>query len=101
MRRLADRDPGFLGFAHYGPERNPPKALAEAESRLWEWIRWVQEAARGGPEHLAEAMRTWVLDGYRAEGYSEAIIEQYDKNTFWPMQITGILHWMAKTGSLG
>ena len=28
LRRLADRDPGFLGFAHFGPEREPLRALA-------------------------------------------------------------------------
>jgi len=101
LRRLADRDPGFLGFAHYGPERNALQALAEAESRLWEWIRWVQEAARSGPAHLTDALRTWVLDGYRAEGHSEEAIDHYDRNTFWPMQVTGILHWMAKAGTVG
>jgi len=101
LRRMADRDPGFLGFAHFGPEHDPLRALADAESRLWEWVRWVQEAARGGPRHLTDAMRQWVLDGYRAEGYDEDIIDQYDRNTFWPMQVTGILHWMAKKGAIG
>jgi glyoxylase-like metal-dependent hydrolase (beta-lactamase superfamily II) len=101
LRRLAARDPGFLALAHFGIRREPARVLAEAESRLWEWIRWVGESARGGPEHLADAMRRWVLDGYRALGHSEETVNQYDRNTFWPMQVTGILHWMAKTGRVG
>ena len=101
LRRLADRDPGFLGFAHFGPEREALRALAEAESRLWEWVRWVETAARSGPQHLADALRTWVLEGYRADGHGPEVIEQYDRNTFWPMQVTGILHWMARHGAVG
>jgi hypothetical protein len=41
------------------------------------------------------------LDGYRRQGVAEASIEWYDRNTFWPMQVTGILHWMAGTGRVG
>jgi len=101
LRRMADRDPGFLGFAHFGPDQEPLRTLAEAESRLWEWVRWVQQAAGRGPEHLTDAMRSWVLDGYRAQGYAEEIIDQYDRNTFWPMQVNGILHWMSRSGGPG
>jgi glyoxylase-like metal-dependent hydrolase (beta-lactamase superfamily II) len=101
LRRLADRDPGFLGFAHFGPEHEPLRTLAEAESRLWGWVRWVEEAARSGPQHLADALRTWVLEEYRAQGHGPEVVDQYDRNTFWPMQVTGILHWMARRGAVG
>ncbi|MCJ7726291.1 MAG: MBL fold metallo-hydrolase, partial [Acidimicrobiia bacterium] len=98
LRRMTARGPGFLGFAHYGPEPEPLRALAEAETRLWHWVEWVREAARGGPGDLTEAMRAWVLDGYRAEGYAEDLIDQYDLNTFWPMQAAGILRWLDSGG---
>ena len=101
LRRLADRDPGFLGFAHFGPDRDPLRSLAQAESRLWGWVRWIEEAARSGPTHLADALRSWVLSEYEAEGHDAEVIEQYDRNTFWPMQVTGVLHWMAKRGAVG
>ena len=101
LHRIAARDPEFLGFAHFGPERDPLPALADAETRLWEWVQWVREAAGSDPQHLTESMRIWVLDGYRAEGYPEDVIDQYDRNTFWPMQAHGILHWMDGAGTIG
>ena len=95
MHRMGDRDPGFLGFAHFGPDRTPADTLDEATRRMWEWVRWVEERADQDDEELVGAMRDWVLDGYRAEGYSEETIAQYDRNTFWPMQIWGIRRWLA------
>ncbi|MBU1225619.1 MAG: MBL fold metallo-hydrolase [Actinobacteria bacterium] len=101
LRRIAARRPAFLGFAHYGPDRHPLPALAQAEARLREWVEWVASAAAGSPAQLADSMRAWVLDGYRAEGYAEDVIEQYDRNTFWPMQAAGIIRWMEGTGAIG
>ena len=97
LRRLAARRPGFLGFAHYGPERDPQRSLSEAEDRLWEWVDWVRAAA-GDDASLAQAMRSWVLGRYRAEGHPEDVVDQYDRNTFWPMQITGIRRWLDTGG---
>jgi glyoxylase-like metal-dependent hydrolase (beta-lactamase superfamily II) len=96
LHRMAARDPAFLGFAHFGPDEDPQRSLAEAESRLREWVDWVEHAARGGPAALSEAMRRWVLDGYRAQGIDEAVIRIYDENTFWPMQAPGILRWLSR-----
>lgn len=93
LHRMAGREPAFLGFAHFGADERPQETLARAEERLWEWVRWVEGAA-GTDEELTTAMRTWVLDGYRADGYDEDLIAQYDKNTFWPMQVTGIRRWL-------
>jgi glyoxylase-like metal-dependent hydrolase (beta-lactamase superfamily II) len=93
MQRMASRDPAFLGFAHFGPDRTPAETLAAAQQRMWGWVNWVRGAA-GDDDSLIEAMRTWVLDGYRAEGYDAAVIEQYDRNTFWPMQLSGIQRWL-------
>lgn len=94
LRRIARRGPAFLGFAHFGTDPRPQEALAQAEERLWEWIRWVETA--GSEEDLTSAMRQWVLNGYRAQGYSEAVIDEYDRNTYWPMQASGIQRWLAK-----
>lgn len=94
MDRIAARHPAFLGFAHFGPDRTPRQTLATAQERLWKWVRWVEGAASSGEGDLTEAMRNWVLDGYRAEGYDEATIARYDRTTFWPMQAAGILRWL-------
>ena len=93
LRRMAGRHPGFVGFAHYGVAKNPPRVFAEAEARLGEWVEFVEQLEGG--ENQAERMRSWVLDRYRAEGVSEADIDQYDRNTFWPMQVTGIQRWLT------
>jgi glyoxylase-like metal-dependent hydrolase (beta-lactamase superfamily II) len=92
LERIGAREPSFLGFAHYGPDRDPQSSLAQATERLWSWVEWVRAAGDGD---LTEAMREWVLADYRARGYAEADIHQLDLNTFWPMQATGIQRWLS------
>ena len=99
MRRMAARQPAFLGFAHFGADPLAQKALNQAETRLWDWVHWVEQAGAEGD--LAEAMRRWVLDGYRQQGFAAEVIDQYDRNTFWPMQVTGIQRWLEKRGGVG
>jgi glyoxylase-like metal-dependent hydrolase (beta-lactamase superfamily II) len=90
LHRIAARNPTFLGFAHFGPDSDPPRMLAEAEERLWEWVRWVESH----PGSDAEAMRRWVLEEYRREGVPPDVAGTYDRNTFWPMQPAGIRRWL-------
>jgi glyoxylase-like metal-dependent hydrolase (beta-lactamase superfamily II) len=96
LHRIAARGPAFLGFAHYGPDRDPQGTLAAAERRLWDWVRWVEAAAPLDDAAVVAALRAWVLDGYRAEGYPEHVIARYDRNTYWPMQAAGIRRWLAE-----
>ena len=96
LRRIGAREPAFLGFAHFGADPSAQEALHQAEERLWEWVRWVEDAGTEGD--LAETMRRWVLDGYREQGYPAEVIDQYDRNTFWPMQVTGIQRWLEQRG---
>lgn len=96
LRRLAARRPAFLGFAHYGPARDPQRALSEAEERLWDWVRWIESAAGRGAESLTDELRSWVLDGYRRLGCPEDVVARYDRNTYWPMQAAGVLRWLSQ-----
>ena len=93
LRRLAARTPGFLGFAHFGPNRDPQAVLAEAEQRLWQWVEWV----RDHPDADPSAMRDWVLGDYHDHGIPEEIAARYDRNTFWPMQPAGIRRWLDES----
>ena len=93
LRRMAARQPGFVGFAHFGVAEDATRVFSEAEARLDEWVEFVE--GLDGPGDPAEQMRTWVLDRYRAEGVPEESIEQYDRNTYWPMQVTGIRRWLS------
>ena len=95
MQRMANRDPAFLGFAHFGPDRTPAGTLDKAQERMWAWVNWVEAAGAKGDSELVAAMRQWVLDGYRAEGYSDDVIDKYDRNSFWPMQAAGIQRWLS------
>ena len=95
MRRIAARNPAFLGFAHFGPDRTPGPTLEAAERRMWEWVHWVETAASLDDRDLTARMRDWVLAGYRAEGYAGEIVARYDRNTYWPMQAAGIRRWLA------
>jgi glyoxylase-like metal-dependent hydrolase (beta-lactamase superfamily II) len=92
LTRIGQRSPTSIGFAHYGVTDDVAGRLGEASDRLWEWVHWVEEAA--SDDDLTGRMREWVLDGYRAQGVSEEVIAQYDRNTFWPMQATGIQRWL-------
>ena len=94
LRRMANRTPGFVGFAHYGIASDPKRVFAEAEERLGEWVEFVEGLDEAGDP--ADRMRAWVLDRYRAEGIPEEDIDQYDRNTFWPMQVTGIERWLTR-----
>jgi glyoxylase-like metal-dependent hydrolase (beta-lactamase superfamily II) len=94
LRRMAAREPRMVGFAHYGVTNAVARVFEQAEERLHDWVEFVvslDDAADG-----TEQMRAWVLEGYRAEGLSEEAIDQYDRNTFWPMQITGIQRWLSQ-----
>ncbi len=95
LRRLARLEPAFVGFAHFGPHHDPQAALAEAEVRLWDWVRFVEALPTDDEDAAAARLRTWVLDRYRADGHDEAMLSTYDSNTYWPMQVAGIQRWLA------
>jgi hypothetical protein len=91
---MAAREPGMVGFAHYGVTNDVARVFEQAEERLHDWVEFVvnlDDAADG-----TEQMRAWVLEGYWAEGLSEEAIDQYDRNTFWPMQVAGIQRWLSQ-----
>jgi len=93
LRRMAARQPGFVGFAHYGVTGDSARVFDEAELRLHEWVEFVESI--GDADNADERMRDWVLARHRQEGLSEGEIDQYDRNTFWPMQATGIQRWLS------
>ena len=94
LRRMAAREPTTVGFAHYGVTNDIARVFEEAEERLIDWVEFVDTL--DDSDEGTESLRDWVLEGYRSEGMSEEAIEQYDKNTFWPMQVTGIQRWLSQ-----
>jgi glyoxylase-like metal-dependent hydrolase (beta-lactamase superfamily II) len=96
LQRMAAREPGFVGFAHYGVTADVDRVFDEAQARVGEWISFVETL--GDSEDAVERLRTWVLAGYRSDGMAEDDIDQYDRNTFWPMQVAGIRRWLSLRG---
>jgi glyoxylase-like metal-dependent hydrolase (beta-lactamase superfamily II) len=96
LRRMAARQPGFVGFAHYGVTGDVGRVFEEAEARLGEWVSFVESL--GSAPDATDRLRDWVLGTYRSEGVSEEDIDQYDRNTFWPMQVSGIQRWLSLRG---
>ena len=97
LHRMSALEPAFLGFAHFGADFDVTERLADAEDRLDRWVTKVEQLA--DDDAAIDAFRSWVLDGYRAEGYGEEVIGMYDANTFWPMQIAGIRRWLSAAGA--
>jgi glyoxylase-like metal-dependent hydrolase (beta-lactamase superfamily II) len=97
LHRIGEREPSFLGFAHFGPATDPQSTLAEAEERVRSWVSWVEASDLEG-NALADALRDWVLGEYRRQGYSEEVIGAYDRSAQWGSQTAGILRWMALRG---
>ncbi len=95
LHRMAQRDPAFLGFAHYGVHDDPGGALAEAEARLDAWVGFVESLEALDQTAAAERLKEWVLAGYRAAGVPESVVAAYETGTFWPMQAAGIMRWLA------
>ncbi|MFQ5524586.1 MAG: MBL fold metallo-hydrolase, partial [Acidimicrobiia bacterium] len=93
LHRMAEREPQWLGFAHFGVHSNPSRAFDEAEQRLDDWLRYAAALPRD-EETAADQLRDWVLSGYRDEGFDEEMVDTYDKNTFWPMHVTGMWRWL-------
>lgn len=94
LRRMAARQPGFVGFAHYGVTSHVARVFDQAEARLGEWVSFVESL--GEAADASDRLRDWVLGAYQSEGIPEEDIDQYDRNTFWPMQVTGIQRWLTQ-----
>jgi glyoxylase-like metal-dependent hydrolase (beta-lactamase superfamily II) len=94
LHKMAARDPSFIGFAHFGPNPDAQKVLAEAERGVWEWVRIVESFGDVNDAVAAQELRRWSLNRYREAGWSEQAVLEYDENTFWPMQAVGIRHWL-------
>lgn len=95
LRRLAAREPSFLGLAHFGPAGDPAAVLAEGEQRIWDWVRLLEGIGHLDDVDAAARLREWTLARYREEGHRPEDIAAYDAATFWPMMVTGIRRWLA------
>lgn len=99
IRRMLDRDPSFLGFAHFGPRYDVAHALQQAEDRLREWVETVAAFPELSMEDAGERLREWTAEKYQSFGYPNDAIASYAEKTNWPMQAAGIKKWLAQGGA--
>ncbi len=95
MHRMLERQPTFLGFAHFGPDYRVAETLAKAEERIWDWVRVVEKTAHLDGQTAAEELKRWNRRNYLDSGFSQDDILEYEAKTFWPMQVAGIRRWLA------
>jgi hypothetical protein len=95
MHRMRDREPRFLGFAHFGPDYRVAETLNEAEERIRDWVRVVEDSAGLDDVAATQALKEWSHRHYLARGFREEDIRRYLAKTFWPMQVAGIRRWLA------
>jgi glyoxylase-like metal-dependent hydrolase (beta-lactamase superfamily II) len=95
MHRMLERDPAFLGFAHFGPNYDVADSLASAEQRIWDWVSVVEAMADLDDEVATAELKRWSRRRYLDLGFAAADIDRYEAKTFWPMQVAGIRRWLA------
>ena len=95
MHRMAQRNPEFLGFAHFGPDYRVAETLRNAEARIWDWVRIVEGMTNLDDKAATEELRRWSRAHYLDLGFAEEDIVKYEAKTFWPMQVAGIRRWLA------
>ncbi len=95
MHRMRQRQPSFLGFAHFGPRYDVDATLEEAEQRLREWVDAVATFSELTNDDAGERLRVWTERKYQALGYGSVEIAGYAEKTNWPMQAAGIRRWLA------
>ena len=95
LHRMAQRNPRFLGFAHFGPDYRVAETLMSAETRIWDWVRIVEGMTNLDDKAATEELRRWSRAHYLDLGFAEEDIVKYEAKTFWPMQVAGIRRWLA------
>lgn len=95
LHRMAERDPSFLGFAHFGPEYDARGKLYEAEQRLLEWVQVVRAIPDLDDTAATSHLEAWTRRHFLDLGHTAGEIQAYAEKTNWPMQVAGIRRWLA------
>lgn len=97
LRRMAQRDPSFVGFAHFGPRHDAQTALADAEERVWDWVELIDSYAALEGDEAGRALARETIARFQANGASADHVELYGEHTAsWDMHVTGVRRWLEK-----
>jgi glyoxylase-like metal-dependent hydrolase (beta-lactamase superfamily II) len=102
LRMFAALRPSRLLFSHYGPVAAVDAALDRSAEEIKLWVEETRHAKRAGLDldHAVAmvAERTRARYAVFAPGADPELAAKYDRIAGAPSNVSGIMHWLDKTG---
>jgi glyoxylase-like metal-dependent hydrolase (beta-lactamase superfamily II) len=102
LRMFAALRPSRLLFSHYGPVAAVETALDRSAEEIKLWVEETRQARRAGLDldHAVAmvAERTRKRYAVFAPGADPELVAKYDRIAGAPSNVSGIMHWLDKTG---
>jgi glyoxylase-like metal-dependent hydrolase (beta-lactamase superfamily II) len=103
LRMFAALRPARLLFSHYGPVDAVDEALDRSAEEIQLWVEETRRARRAGLDldHAVAmvAERTRQRYAILAPGADPELAAKYDRIAGAPSNVSGIMHWLDKTGA--
>jgi glyoxylase-like metal-dependent hydrolase (beta-lactamase superfamily II) len=102
LRMFAALRPARLLFSHYGPVEAVEEALDRSAEEIQLWVEETRQARRAGLDldHAVAMVAERTRDRYAlfAPGADPELAAKYDRIAGAPSNVSGIMHWLDKTG---
>jgi glyoxylase-like metal-dependent hydrolase (beta-lactamase superfamily II) len=102
LRMFAALRPSRLLFSHYGPVVAVDEALDRSAEEIRLWVEETRQARRAGLDldHAVAMVAERTRERYAvfAPGADPELAAKYDRIAGAPSNVSGIMHWLDKTG---
>jgi glyoxylase-like metal-dependent hydrolase (beta-lactamase superfamily II) len=102
LRMFAALRPSRLLFSHYGPVAEVDAALDRSAEEIKLWVEETRQAKRAGLDldHAVAMVAERTRERYAvfAPGADPELAAKYDRIAGAPSNVSGIMHWLDKTG---
>jgi glyoxylase-like metal-dependent hydrolase (beta-lactamase superfamily II) len=102
LRMFAALRPSRLLFSHYGPVAAVDAALDRSAEEIRLWVEETRQARRAGLDldHAVAMVAERTRERYAvfAPGADPELAAKYDRIAGAPSNVSGIMHWLDKTG---
>ena len=102
LRMFAALRPTRLLFSHYGPVAEVDEALERSAEEIKLWVEETRHARRAGLDldHAVAMVAERTRERYAvfAAGADPELAAKYDRIAGAPSNVSGIMHWLDKTG---
>jgi glyoxylase-like metal-dependent hydrolase (beta-lactamase superfamily II) len=102
LRMFAALRPSRLLFSHYGPVAAVDPALDRSAEEIRLWVEETRQAKRAGLDldHAVAMVAERTRERYAvfAPGADPELAAKYDRIAGAPSNVSGIMHWLDKTG---